>query len=118
MKVILVDDEIKFITMLAKRMTIRGIDVSVATNYKQALKLVTDERFDVAVLDIKMPGMGGLELKKEMALLNNEIKFIFVTGHGGADINEHNADSDNIYLSKPLDIEILINTIERLLHAK
>lgn len=114
MKVVLVDDEVKFVTMLAKRLTLRGFDVQVATNGEQALKLAAENRFDVAVLDIKMPGIGGHELKEKLKALNNELKIIFVTGHGAIDGPAGITETTDIYLSKPLDIGTLIQTIERL----
>jgi len=114
MKVILVDDERKFINMLARRLKLRGFDTSVAVNGEDAIKLAAGENYDVAVLDIKMPGISGLELKRELSAVNNNLKFIFVTGHGAIDINEEKFNPDDIYLSKPLDIEILIKTMKKI----
>jgi DNA-binding NtrC family response regulator len=114
MKVILVDDESKFINMLARRLKLRGFDTSVAVKGEDAIKLVARENYDVAVLDIKMPGISGLELKTQLSAVNSNLKFIFVTGHGVIDINEEKFNPDDIYLSKPLDIEILIKTMEEI----
>jgi DNA-binding response OmpR family regulator len=114
MKVVLVDDEIKFVTMLAKRMKLRGFDAYIATDGDQALKLASDIRFDVAVLDIKMPGMGGVELKEKLSQISKDIQFIFVTGHGAVENSRAHLEHGDIYLSKPLDIEILIETIKKM----
>ncbi|MBA3008886.1 MAG: response regulator [Proteobacteria bacterium] len=108
MKVILVDDEQKFINMLEKRLAMRQIQADVAFTGDEAIEKVRNTPYDVAVLDIKMPGISGLQLKKELRALNPNLKIIFVTGHGaGLESGEDPAEND-IYLSKPLDIDILI----------
>ena len=108
MKVIIVDDEQKFIKMLAKRLVMREIETDVVDSGKEAIKKIAQTDYDVAVLDIKMPGISGLELKKELATIAPSLKFIFVTGHGTVDESETSFEKKDIYLSKPLDIEILI----------
>lgn len=114
MKIILVDDERKFVTMLAKRLKLRGLDTAVATSGEDALKLAAETPFEIAVLDIKMPGISGLDLRRELSSLNKNLKFIFVTGHGTIDRSGKNYSPDDIFLSKPLNISVLIDTIEKL----
>jgi len=114
MKIILVDDEQKFIKMLAKRLALRGIQADVVFNGDEAIKKNSIARYDVAVLDIKMPGISGLQLKRELQLLNPELKFIFVTGHGTINRNDKDLIEEDYYLSKPLDIETLIKRINEL----
>jgi len=116
MKILLVDDEQKFINMLAKRLALRGIEAHVAYTGEDALKKAGDTVYDVAVLDIKMPGISGVQLKKELSPLHPNMQFIFVTGHGGIEKSEDGSSEKDIYLSKPLDIEFLIETIEDLTH--
>jgi len=109
MKIILVDDEQKFINMLEKRLEIRGIQADIAFTGEEAIKKVKNTGYDVAILDIKMPGISGIQLKMELKALDPDLKFIFVTGHGaGVDPGE-----TDIYLSKPLDIDILIKQINK-----
>jgi DNA-binding NtrC family response regulator len=108
MKVIIVDDEQKFIRMLAKRLVMRCIETDVVDSGEEAIKKITHTDYDVAVLDIKMPGISGLELKKELATIAPSLKFIFVSGHGTVNKSEKSSEKKDIYLSKPLDIEILI----------
>lgn len=114
MKVILVDDEIKFINMLARRLKLRGFDPTVAVSGDEAISIAKKQSFDVAVLDVKMPGISGLKLRHELAAIDHDLKFIFVTGHGGIDKNERKSAPDDIYLSKPLGIELLIETIKKI----
>ncbi len=115
MKVILVDDEQKFIVMLSKRLKFRGVDSTPVMTGEDAIKEVSQAPYDVAVLDIKMPGISGLALKNELVAINPDLKFVFVTGHGAAiDQDKPGYAADDIYLSKPLDIDVLINTIQKL----
>ncbi len=115
MKTILVDDEQKFINMLAKRLTMRGIQADIAFTGEDAIKKVSDTAYDVAVLDIKMPGISGIQLKKELKAIDSNLKFIFVSGHGIASKSESNMIEEDLYLSKPLDIEILIENLNKII---
>lgn len=117
MKIILVDDEQKFINMLAKRLAMRGINADVVFSGVDAIKKVSNIAYDVAVLDIKMPGISGIQLKRKLSTLNPGLKFIFVTGHGAVSKSDEDLIEKDFYLSKPLDIEILINRIKELTKA-
>ena len=111
MKVIIVDDEKKFIKMLAKRLVMRGIKTDIVDSGEEAIKKIAHKDYDIAVLDIKMPGISGLELKKKLATIAPSLKFIFVTGHGTVNKSGESSEKKDIYLSKPLDIELLIKTM-------
>lgn len=118
MKVILVDDEHKFISMLAKRLILRGIEADIAFTGDEAIKKITNNSYDVAVLDIKMPGISGVQLKNKLHILDPDLKFIFVTGHGAINESDEDLIEKGIYLSKPLDIEILIKTINQVIEDR
>jgi two-component system, OmpR family, response regulator len=115
MNIILVDDEQKFATMLAKRLELRGIDATVFFSGDEALGAVEKGgRFDVALLDVKMPGIGGIELRRKLQALDPRMKFVFLTGHGSdADYQVGVKEADG-YLPKPLKIEDLIGLLNRL----
>lgn len=113
MKILLVDDETKFINMLARRLSLRGLDADVAYSGDQALEKTSQNRYDIAVLDMKMPGMSGFTLKKKLLEKLPDIKFIFVTGHGTIDQNGIPDQSNDIFLAKPLNIDTLIDTIRQ-----
>ncbi len=117
MKIILVDDEQKFINMLAKRLAMRGIHADIAFSGDDAIKKISETAYDVAVLDIKMPGISGIQLKRKLSSLDPGLKFIFVTGHGTMNKSDKNHIEKDLYLSKPLDIEILIKRIKELAKA-
>lgn len=115
MKVLLVDDEQKFASMLSKRLELRGFEVKPCFSGEEALEaLEKGARFDAAVLDIKMPGIGGVELKQKLSQLDSSLKFVFLTGHGSNDecIREENIEL--ICLPKPLQIDTLIETLHRI----
>ena len=89
---------------------LRGIDARWVTSSMAALELVETETFDLAILDVKMPKINGLELKKRLQALHPEMKFIFMTGHGSEDdfkIGAAEAGED-FYLVKPVKIESLL----------
>ena len=113
MKVILVDDEQKFINMLEKRLAMRSIQADVAFTVDEAIQKVKNTTYDVAVLDIKMPGISGIQLKKKLNALDPDLKFIFVTGHGAGGESGFDPAENDVYLSKPLDIDILISKINQ-----
>ena len=119
MKVLLVDDEQKFALMLSKRLDLRGISTEVFYSGDAALAAVErGARFDVAVLDVKMPGIGGIELRRRLQVLIPEMKFIFLTGHGSEADAAIGAQDAVDYLPKPLKIEQLIETLNRLNEQK
>ena len=115
MKVLLVDDEQKFAQMLAKRLELRGIETEVFFSGEKALEAVEQgSRFDVAILDVKMPGIGGIELQQKLNQLDPRMRYIFVTGHGSDTDYAQGASEVEHYLPKPLQIDVLIKTLERL----
>jgi DNA-binding response OmpR family regulator len=118
MKVILVDDEQKFINMLAKRLAMRGIQADAVFTGNDAIKKISNTSYDAAVLDIKMPGISGIQLKRKLVSLDPGLKIIFVTGHGVASKSESDLIEKDIYLSKPLDIEILIKKLNQIVRSR
>ncbi|MGD8835890.1 MAG: response regulator [Desulfobacteraceae bacterium] len=115
MNIMLVDDEQKFAMMLAKRLELRGIGATVFFTGDEALKAVEDgRRFDVALLDVKMPGIGGIDLRRKLNALDDRMKFVFLTGHGSDTDYQVGAREAYDYLAKPLKIENLIEVLNRL----
>jgi DNA-binding response OmpR family regulator len=111
MRVLLVDDEEQLVSTLAERLIIRGFEARWVTSSMAALELVKTEVFDLAILDVKIPKINGLELKKRLHVLQPEMKFLFLTGHGSEDdfrIGASEAGED-FYLVKPVQIESLLD---------
>jgi len=118
MNIMLVDDEQKFATMLAKRLELRGIAATVFFSGAEALKAIeAGSRFDVALLDVKMPGIGGIELRRHLHAVDNRMKYIFLTGHGSDSDYQVGAREADGYLSKPMKIEDLIEALNRLVEG-
>jgi DNA-binding response OmpR family regulator len=116
MRILLVDDEADFVSALAERLVIRGYDAHWATNAQDGLQMAEAECFDVSVLDVKMPGVNGLVLKKQLAQCCPKMHFIFVTGHGSEEAYQTGiaeAGKEN-YLIKPINIDVLLKTICRI----
>lgn len=112
MNVLLVDDEKKFVMLLAKRLELRGIQVSFVNSGMDAIQLIKKgNKFNVAVLDVKMPGIGGIELRRELQKLDSNMKFIFLTGHGSQDDYAIGTKEATRYLPKPLKIEVFVETL-------
>ena len=110
-KILLVDDEKKFAVMLSKRLALRGIDVDYVFSGEDAVKKIESHRYDLAILDVKMPGIGGIELQKKLRKRDPNLKFIFLTGHGsGNDFQLGSAEASH-YLAKPLQIEALVKIL-------
>ena len=115
MNLLLVDDERKFATMLARRLELRGMQVTVCFSGEDALAAVEEMGgVDVAILDVKMPGIGGIELKQKLRARDPRIKFIFLTGHGSEEDYQLGVREADDYLPKPLKIDDLIASLKRL----
>ena len=113
-KVLLVDDEKKFAVMLARRLTLRDLDVDYVFNGEDALKRIEQEKYDVTVLDVKMPGISGIELKRRLNSLAPEMKIVFLTGHGSKNDFLTGTAEGAVYLTKPLQIEKLVALLHEL----
>jgi DNA-binding response OmpR family regulator len=115
MKILLVDDEEKFVSSLAERLSIRHYEADWVATGEEALLRAEKKRYDIAVLDVKMPYMGGIELKKRLERVSPDMKFIFVTGHGSEEDHDIGTKEASFYLIKPFKIEALIEKIEEAL---
>ena len=84
-KVLFVDDEIDFLETLMKRMKKRGVSVSGVGSGEEALKFLDDKPADVVVLDVKMPGLDGLEVLRRIKQEHPDVEVIFLTGQASVD---------------------------------
>ena len=112
-KVLLVDDEVSFASSMQKLLSRRGFDVKAAFDGLTALRLIAEEQFDVVVLDIKMPGMDGIQVLREIIRFSADIRVILLTGHYFS--NEEEATLKQgayAYLLKPYPIMDLVNLIK------
>jgi DNA-binding response OmpR family regulator len=113
LKVLLVDDELDFVSTLAERLEIRNIEVSYTTDGAEALHRVKLEPPDIVVLDVMMPGLGGLEVMQEIKRRHPEIKVILLTGRGAT---ENGVSGMNLgafdFLMKPIRLDDLLKKLE------
>ncbi len=112
--IMLVDDEVPFVETMAKRLTTRNIEILKAFSAEEALEtLKTNQNLDVIVLDIKMPGMDGIEALKEVKTASPLVEVIMLTGHATI---ESGIDGMKLgaydFLTKPCDIEELVGKVE------
>lgn len=114
LNVLLVDDEEEYVRTIAERMEMRDVGSHVALNGEAALAMLGEELPDVMVLDLKMPGMGGLEVLAEVKRLYPQVQVIILTGHG-SDKEEEEARRLGAfaYLKKPVDIGDLLEVVRR-----
>jgi len=112
MKVLLVDDEKEFAETLAERMKLRGTDVSICTSPSDVLKMVEEAVYDVVVLDLKMPGMDGIEVLSALKEKSPELQIILLTGHATLDKSMEALKLGAFdFLEKPVDIGVLSESI-------
>jgi DNA-binding NtrC family response regulator len=112
-KVLLVDDEVDFVKTLAQRLEMRDFLIATTHSGEEAVTFAKQKKPDVIVLDLKMPGIGGLEVLKRLKEHHQAAQVIILTAHGN-DKDREEADKLDAYdfLKKPVDIETLVETIE------
>ena len=112
-KILLVDDNQKFLSITKKRLAKRGCTVQTASNGLEALESLRSQNIQVAILDIKMPGVNGIEVLKIIKTQFPLVQVIMLTG-----IPTVGCASDSLkagalnYLIKPVDFEELLLKIE------
>lgn len=109
LRVLLIDDEEELVSTLEERLMLRGIEVEGVTNGADAIGRVREKKFDVVVLDVKMPGIGGLEVMGRIRSEQPGIKFLLMTGRGSLEEGEQGMQEGAFaYLLKPINIEDLV----------
>lgn len=107
-KVLLVDDEKEFVQTLSERLKRRNMESAIVSDGEKALEFVENDQPDVMVLDLMMPGIGGIEVLRRLKRTHPNIEVIILTGHGSE--NEEQTATDLgafAYLQKPVNIEVL-----------
>ena len=114
LKVCLVDDEKEFVSTLGERLELRGFEVQIASDGEEALQLIENDPPQVVVLDVLMPGLGGLEVLKRIKSSKPEIAVILLTGQGST---KEGIEGTRLgafdYLMKPVKIEDLITKMQK-----
>jgi len=113
-KVLLVDDEREFVQTLSERLQMRDMGSAVAYDGESALAMIGEDEPEVMILDLKMPGIDGIEVLKRVKQTRPEIEVIILTGHGSeVDRATCLGLGAFAYLQKPVDIEILTDTLKK-----
>ena len=113
-KVLLVDDEREFVQTLSERLLMREMGSAVAYDGESALSMIREDEPEVMILDLKMPGIDGIEVLRRVKQTRPEIEVIILTGHGS---EEDRATCLKLgafaYLQKPVDIDRLTETLKQ-----
>ena len=111
--ILIVDDEEDLASTLAERLELRGFQVTAVTSGAEALDVVSANRFSVLILDVKMPGIGGLELMTRIKQEQPDLPVILFTGHSSlADAQKGIDEGAFAYLQKPIKIDKLVETVK------
>jgi DNA-binding response OmpR family regulator len=113
MKVLLVDDEEEFVKALAERLKMRDLRSDTVLDGEEALSFVEDQEPDVMVLDLKMPGIDGMEVLRQVRKAYPKIQVIILTGHG---TEKHEQEAKRLgafdYLEKPVNLDVLVKKMK------
>ncbi len=113
-RVLLVDDEREFVQTLSERLELRDMGSAVAYDGESALNLVNEDDPEVMIIDLKMPGIDGMEILKQVKATRPEIEVIVLTGHGSeSDRQKCMQLGAFAYMQKPVDIEALSDILKK-----
>lgn len=111
-KMLLVDDELDFLDLMRKRLQKRNVDVMAVPSGEEGVRAVQEHDFDVVVLDVRMPGMNGLEVLREIKRIAPELEVIILTGHANLEyVDEGLALGAFDYLIKPVAFNDLLSKV-------
>jgi DNA-binding NtrC family response regulator len=112
-KILIVDDEERFRTTMCKLLTVRGLEASAIGEGKEALKELREKSYDVIILDVRMPGMSGIQVMTELRKLDPFIEVIIMTGYASVDTAKKIMELGAYdFLLKPYNIDELMEKIE------
>ncbi len=114
LRVLIVDDEEELVSTLVERLEIRGINAHGVTAGKEALACLQDMAFDVVLLDVKMPEIGGLQVIQEIKKQLPDLEVILLTGHGSDEDAKKGLELGAFeYIIKPFNLSALIDALHR-----
>ncbi len=111
--VLLVDDEEEFLETLVKRLAKRKLDVTGVTSAQDAIRVLSEKPVDIVVLDVKMPGMDGMEALRQIKSTSPDVEVIMLTGHANMEAAMQGMELGAFdYLMKPMDIDELLYKLQ------
>jgi len=112
-KILLVDDEKKFLNSMGQRLKLLGFDPVKAVSGREAIALAKNSRLDLAIVDLKMPGINGEETLKALKAEHRWMEIVILTGHGTIDSAVECTKSGAFsYLQKPCSLEELLDSLK------
>jgi len=109
-----VDDEEELVSAVVERLELRGVVARGAVTGTDALRLIEEVEFDVVVLDVKMPGIGGLDVIRRVKSEHPALQVVLLSGHGSTeDVAEGWRLGAFDYLQKPVDIDVLLGILRK-----
>ncbi|TWI74171.1 response regulator receiver domain-containing protein [Desulfobotulus alkaliphilus] len=118
-RLLLVDDESGYVRVLGNRLEKRGFSVLRATSGADAIRLLRHDTADVAILDLKMEDMDGLDVLKIFQRMAPETAVIMLTGHGSEEARKEALKAGaSDYLTKPCELETMLEAINRILDIR
>lgn len=116
LRICLIDDEESFVTTLAERLELRGHQATVALSGEEGLRCIAEHTPQVVILDLRMPGISGMETLRRIRATWPDLPVVMLSGHGAeADIASCLRLGAQAYLKKPTDISQLLATIHEVL---
>jgi DNA-binding NtrC family response regulator len=113
LRVLIVDDEEELVQALVERLQLRKIDATGVTSGSEALERIDCDSYDVMLVDVKMPGLGGIELVRLVKSKCPKMAVVLLTGHGSSqDAKEGIRLGAFDYLMKPVRLENLLSILE------
>lgn len=116
--ILIVDDEVEFLNSTGQRLEVRGFEVFTAENGEKAIECAKNNPIDIALVDLKMPGISGEETLKRLKKAYDWMEIIILTGHGSVDSALDCIRSGAYeYLQKPCEmdklLEVLVNAYKK-----
>ncbi len=113
-KLLLVDDEREFVQTLSERLLMRDVHSATAYDGESALNILEEDEPEVMILDLKMPGIDGIEVLRKVKATRPEVEVIILTGHGSEEDRQLCLSLGAFaYLQKPVDIDVLTDTLRQ-----
>lgn len=112
-KVLLVDDESDFVQTLSERLEVRDMKPDTAADGEEALKKVAEDEPTVIILDLKMPGMDGIQVLRHLKKVHPKVQVVVLTGHGSEKAAEEARKLGAFaYLQKPVEMDTLVEVLK------
>lgn len=113
-RILIVDDEVGYTDVLSRRLRKRGFSVECASSGKEAVQKLREGSFDIAIVDLKMEDLNGLEVLRIFRIMEPSMPVIMLTGHGSEEAAAAGRELGAFeYLGKPCDFDTLLQVIKK-----